>query len=102
MSAVTGRLPALPTRAILRIVRSTLNLGNILRRNPMSNTENIEVVISFDTTGSMYPVLTQVRRNVEDVVNRLFREIPNIRIGVITHGCANDGPPRYQDLTDTR
>jgi hypothetical protein len=50
----------------------------------------------------MYPVLTQVRRNVEDVVNRLFREIPNIRIGVITHGCAHDGPPRYQDLTDNR
>lgn len=68
----------------------------------MSNTENIEVVISFDTTGSMYPVLTQVRRNVEEVVNRLFAEIPNIRIGVITHGCYHDGPPRYQDLTDNR
>jgi hypothetical protein len=25
---------------------------------------NIEVVFSFDTTGSMYPCLTQVRRNL--------------------------------------
>lgn len=49
-------------------------------------TEPIEVVFSFDTTGSMYPCLTQVRRNIGDMVERLFAEIPNIRIGIIAHG----------------
>ncbi len=49
-------------------------------------TENIEVVFSFDTTGSMYPCLTQVRRTVEQTINRLFKEVPNIRIGLIAHG----------------
>ncbi len=46
----------------------------------------VEVVFSFDTTGSMYPCLTQVRRNVKSTVTRLGEEIPGIRIGVIAHG----------------
>jgi hypothetical protein len=50
-----------------------------------------EIVVSFDTTGSMYPCLTQVRRNVEDTVRKLFADIPNLRIGVIAHGDYCDG-----------
>src|SRR5918911_641590 len=46
----------------------------------------VEVVFSFDTTGSMYPGLTQVRRNVKSTVTRLGEEIPGIRIGIIAHG----------------
>lgn len=53
---------------------------------PKLSTEPIEVVFSFDTTGSMYPCLTQVRRDIGDMVERLFAEIPNIRIGIIAHG----------------
>jgi hypothetical protein len=54
----------------------------------------IEVVFSFDTTGSMYPCLTQVRRNVKSTVTRLFEEIPGIRIGIIAHGdyCDRNHP----------
>jgi hypothetical protein len=70
----------------------------------MSRTENIEVVFSFDTTGSMYPCLTQVRRTVKENVERLFREIPNIRIGVIAHGDYCDARSTYVtkhfDLSD--
>ena len=43
---------------------------------------NIEVVFSFDTTGSMYPCLTQVRRKIKDTVSRLLDEVPGIRIGI--------------------
>jgi von Willebrand factor type A domain len=50
------------------------------------STQRVEVVFSFDTTGSMYPCLTQVRRNVKNTVTRLFKEIPGIRIGIIAHG----------------
>jgi len=48
--------------------------------------EAIDVVFSFDTTGSMYPCLTQVRRHIEKTVQELMKEIPSIRIGVIAHG----------------
>ncbi len=50
----------------------------------------VEVVITFDTTGSMYPCLTQVRRNVREMIADLFRSIPGIRIGVIAHGDYGD------------
>ncbi|GKX65338.1 vWA domain-containing protein [Inconstantimicrobium mannanitabidum] len=47
---------------------------------------SIDVCISFDTTGSMYPCLTQVRRSIKGIVSRLFKDIPNLRISIIAHG----------------
>lgn len=54
-----------------------------------------EIVFSFDTTGSMYPCLTQVRKRVEETVTRLFREIPGIRIAVFAHGDYQDKESTY-------
>ena len=53
--------------------------------------DQIEVVFSFDTTGSMYPCLTQVRSAVTETVKRLFDDLPNLRVGVIAHGDYCDG-----------
>lgn len=63
--------------------------------------ETIDVVFSFDTTGSMYPCLTQVRREVAKTVKMLFKAIPNIRIGIISHGdyCDGDDVITMLDLT---
>ncbi|XP_074659039.1 uncharacterized protein LOC141911864 [Tubulanus polymorphus] len=47
---------------------------------------SIEVVFSFDTTGSMYSCLEQVRTKLRETVTRLLRDIPTIRIGIIGHG----------------
>ena len=57
--------------------------------------KNIEIVFSFDTTGSMYPCLTQVRRKIKHTVNRLLNEIPGIRIGIIAHGDYCDEKDAY-------
>ncbi|MGB6170089.1 MAG: vWA domain-containing protein [Geitlerinemataceae cyanobacterium] len=57
--------------------------------------KNIEVVFSFDTTGSMYPCLTQVRRKIKNTVTRLLDEIPGIRIGIIAHGDYCDAGSTY-------
>lgn len=56
---------------------------------------NIEVVFSFDTTGSMYPCLTQVRRKIKNTVTRLMDEIALIRIGIIAHGDYCDERSTY-------
>jgi hypothetical protein len=56
---------------------------------------NIEVVFSFDTTGSMYPCLTQVRRKLKETISRLLNEIPGIRIGIIAHGDYCDADKTY-------
>lgn len=54
-----------------------------------------EVVVSFDTTGSMYPALTQVRRNVVALVRSLFSRVPNLRVGIIAHGDYCDAGSTY-------
>ncbi|APU89026.1 conserved hypothetical protein [Virus Rctr197k] len=57
--------------------------------------EPIDVVFTFDTTGSMYPCLTQVRRSIKDTVKRLFRDIPGLRVGVLAHGDYCDAGHPY-------
>lgn len=49
-------------------------------------TKPIDIVFSFDTTGSMYPCLSVVRRQIAETVKVLFKDIPNLRIGMIAHG----------------
>lgn len=61
----------------------------------MKDNGAIEVVFSFDSTGSMFPCLTQVRRTVESTVNRLFNEVPNIRVGITAHGDYCDARTSY-------
>lgn len=56
---------------------------------------SIEVVFSFDTTGSMYPCLTQVRRKIKETVTRLIGEIPLIKIGIMAHGDYCDQGSTY-------
>ena len=52
----------------------------------MSDAQAMDVVFTFDTTGSMFACLTQVRRTVKDTVQRLFKDIPGLRVGIIAHG----------------
>jgi hypothetical protein len=54
-----------------------------------------EIVFSFDTTGSMYPCLSEVRRNVDQTAARLFKEVTNLRIGVVCHGDYCDKSTSY-------
>lgn len=58
---------------------------------PAVSSEARDILFSFDTTGSMFPCLTQVRRNVEDTIRRVFNEVPDVRIGIIAHGDYCDG-----------
>lgn len=52
----------------------------------------IEIVFSFDTTGSMSSILDEVRGRLQDMIQRLQSDISGIRIGVIAHGdyCDKD------------
>lgn len=63
----------------------------------------IDLVVSFDTTGSMYPVLSQVRNYVEQFIKDMFNEFDDLRLGIIAHGdyCDKDDPYtiRIMDLT---
>lgn len=62
----------------------------------------IDLAISFDTTGSMYPCLTQVRRVVTELTRRLFKDIPGLRMAMVSHGDYCDGSDviNIMDFTD--
>lgn len=64
----------------------------------------IDLVFTFDTTGSMYPCLTQVRRYIAKIIDYLFANIPNLRIGIIAHGDHCDGKKivTVLDLTNNK
>ncbi len=78
--------------------RSILNNKEPINNYDISGCEQKEpflcdVVFSFDTTGSMRNVIRSVRNNLVETVDRLFKEIEGIRIGIIVHGdyCDKDG-----------
>lgn len=52
----------------------------------------VDVVFSFDTTGSMSSVIESVRSNLTETVDRLFASVEGIRIGIIVHGDYCDFP----------
>ncbi len=53
---------------------------------------DVDIVFSFDTTGSMASVIQSVRENLQEIVDRLFKDIPNLRVGMIAHGDYCDYP----------
>lgn len=57
----------------------------------MSTENTIDLLFSFDTTGSMRPAIRQVRQKLEATVRFLLSQIPTIRIGIIAHGDYVDG-----------
>ena len=63
--------------------------------------ECIDVCVSFDTTGSMYPCLTQVRRYIGEMVGQLFKDMPDLRIAIIAHGdYCDEGNPYTIKMLD--
>lgn len=61
----------------------------------MHTEEKLEIVFNFDTTGSMYPCLDQIRRNLEHTIGSLFKEIPNLKIGLGANGDYCDRRSTY-------
>ena len=77
--------------------RSCRQLTMALPNGPM------EIVFSFDTTGSMCSCLDEVRSRVADMVQRLQADIPGIKIAIFAHGDYCDSHTyvtKFVDFTD--
>lgn len=63
--------------------------------------DELDLVISFDDTGSMSSVRKQVRNHVNELVKTLFNDIPKLRVGIIIHNDYCDIPRHIftQDFT---
>ncbi|KAL3869276.1 hypothetical protein ACJMK2_041979 [Sinanodonta woodiana] len=54
------------------------------------SSDKYEIVFSFDTTGSMYGCLAEVRNRLGEMVRELNRNISGIRIAIFSHGDYGD------------
>ncbi|KAJ8304723.1 hypothetical protein KUTeg_018306, partial [Tegillarca granosa] len=90
------------TIGYLGVCAETILKGEEMLSSFQTNGRNVEVVFSFDTTGSMACYLDQVRQKLKETCRRLLRDIQSIRIGLIAHGdyCDYDNyVTKYIDLT---
>ncbi|EAL67231.1 hypothetical protein DDB_G0280503 [Dictyostelium discoideum AX4] len=69
--------------------------------NNESITSDVEIMFCFDTTGSMYPIIENVRKEVTKTVKCLIKDIPNIKIGIMGLGdyCDGENLIKTLDLT---
>ena len=50
----------------------------------------LDMVIAFDTTGSMAAYIDAVRMEVAELIPRLFKDNENLRLGIVAFGGGND------------
>lgn len=72
------------------------------------NDSMLDMVIAFDTTGSMNAYIKAVKLQVKELIPKLFKQNPDLRIGIVAFGDYCDMPSKdrfgkaYQvcELTD--
>lgn len=82
------------------------NLIKIENKQPIVDGK-LDMVIAFDTTGSMSSYIDQVKNHVNGLVPQLLKDNPNMRIGIVAFGdycdmrSATDFGRAYQVLQPT-
>lgn len=85
-------------------------LAYLMSNDEDKETDMLDQVIAFDTTGSMASYLTSVRKHIVELIPRLFNDNPNLKIKVVAFGDYCDMTSRdvfgkaYQEtsLTDNQ
>lgn len=59
----------------------------------------LDMVIAFDTTGSMAQYIEAVRQEVAELIPRLFKDNDDLRLGIVAFGdyCDMESPQRFGD-----
>lgn len=60
---------------------------------------NLDMVIAFDTTGSMAAYIEDVRQQVADMIPRLFKDNEDLRLSIVAFGdyCDMENPNTFGD-----
>eukprot|EP01105_Mastigella_eilhardi_P027764 TRINITY_DN875_c0_g1_i1.p1 TRINITY_DN875_c0_g1~~TRINITY_DN875_c0_g1_i1.p1 ORF type:complete len:688 (+),score=119.93 TRINITY_DN875_c0_g1_i1:50-2065(+) len=71
-------------------------VARLRRGQPLHGGYNgVDVVFSFDTTGSMYGKLEEIRSRMIATIGGLMNAVPSVRFGVIVHGDYCDSYDSY-------
>ena len=61
-----------------------------------SSDGRLDMVIAFDTTGSMSRYIGAVKEHVKELIPKLFKQNPDLRIGIVAFGDYCDMPNKYE------
>jgi len=89
---------------VTSLVVPTSEVEPIIEDVPKETYEALDLLISFDDTGSMYSVRQQVRSKIIALLGSLYEDIPKLRVGIIIHNDYCDRPNHIyvQDFTNDR
>ena len=79
-----------------------------IKESTTTSDGRLDMVIAFDTTGSMASYINAVKKHVKELIPKLFKQNPDLRIGIVAFGDYCDMPSKdrfgkaYQvcELTD--
>lgn len=89
-------------------MRTGLVKPKVKESTTTSSDDRLDMVIAFDTTGSMASYIDAVKKHVKVLIPKLFKQNPDLRIGIVAFGDYCDMPSKdrfgkaYQvcELTD--
>ena len=89
-------------------MRTGLVKPKVKESTTTSSDGRLDMVIAFDTTGSMASYIDAVKEQVKELIPKLFKQNPDLRIGIVAFGDYCDMPSKdrfdkaYQvcELTD--
>lgn len=89
-------------------MRTGLVKPKVKESTTTSSDGRLDMVIAFDTTGSMSSYIEAVKKHVKELIPKLFKQNPDLRIGIVAFGDYCDMPSKdkfgkaYQvcELTD--
>ena len=77
-------------------MRTGLIKPKVKESTTTSSDGRLDMVIAFDTTGSMSKYIGAVKEHVKELIPKLFKQNPNLRIGIVAFGDYCDMPSKYE------
>lgn len=66
-----------------------------VKEDTVTSDGKLDMVIAFDTTGSMASYINAVKEHVKELIPKLFKQNPDLRIGIVAFGDYCDMPSKY-------
>ncbi len=65
-----------------------------VKESTTSSDGRLDMVIAFDTTGSMASYIDTIKEHVKELIPKLFKQNPDLRIGIVAFGDYCDMPSK--------
>ncbi|RZB29479.1 MAG: hypothetical protein AEth_01114 [Candidatus Argoarchaeum ethanivorans] len=78
-----------------KVIEKYMNQSSDILSTFIKDTEMLDVIFMFDTTGSMYSYLESVRQNLVRLTSKINSEIPDVYFGVVAYGDHCDADTTY-------